>query len=237
MTAVESMTAAAPAQLRTRERRLYRTAGFGGVLAAVAWLVQPLLVFVVAGADAPETPTMDYLLENPWGGSVEAAVFTGIGAGVLVLVLAVQALLAGRADALSVPARVTQVCGVIAGSAWILLAGWYMGPYTSVGKAITEAAPDVALQQAVLQIHNVGAMGIIVAAGLAFAGWLLGLATVGRTHALVGRPLAIGAGLAALLIVVPLLTMPFSPPWGVILGMEAYLLIAGVAFLVKARKA
>ncbi|MPZ74825.1 MAG: hypothetical protein GEU74_16710 [Nitriliruptorales bacterium] len=237
MTAVESMAAAAPAHLPIRERRLYRTAGFGSVLAAVAWLVQPLLVFVVAGADAPETPTMDYLLENPWGGPVEAAVFTGIGAGVLVLVLAVQALLAGRADAVSVPTRVTQLCGVIAGSAWILLAGWYMGPYTSVGKAITEAAPDVALQQAVLQIHNVGAIGIIVAAGLAFAGWLLGLATAGRTHALIGRPLAVGSGLAAAVIVVPLLTMPFSPPWGVLLGMEAYLLIAGVAFLVKARKA
>ncbi len=236
MTAVESTTTT-PAHLPTRERRLYRTAGFGSVLAAVAWLVQPLLVFVVAGGDAAETPTMDYLLENPWGGPVEAAVFTGIGAGVLVLVMAVEALLAGRADAVSVPARVTQVCGVIAGSAWILLAGWYMGPYTSVGKAITEAAPDVAVQQAVLQIHAVGTMGIIVAAGLAFAGWLLGLATVGRTHAVVGRPLAIGAGLAAVVIVVPLLTLPFSPPWGVILGMEAYLLVAGVALLAKARKA
>lgn len=236
MTAVESTTTT-PAHLPTRERRLYRTAGFGSVLAAVAWFVQPLLVFVVAGGDAAETPTMDYLLENPWGGPVEAAVFTGIGAGVLVLVMAVEALLAGRADAVSVPARVTQVCGVIAGSAWILLAGWYMGPYTSVGKAITEAAPDVAVQQAVLQIHAVGTMGIIVAAGLAFAGWLLGLATVGRTHAVVGRPLAIGAGLAAVVIVVPLLTLPFSPPWGVILGMEAYLLVAGVALLAKARKA
>jgi hypothetical protein len=237
MTADESVTAATPAHLPTTERRLYRTAGFGSVLAAVAWFVQPLLVFVMAGADAPDTPTMEYLLENPWGGPVEAAVFTGIGAGVLVLVLAVQVLIAGRADAVSVPARVAHVCGVIAGSAWILLAGWYMGLYTSVGKAIIEAAPDVALQQAMLQIHAVGAMGIIVAAGLAFAGWLLGLATAGRAHAVVGRPLAIGAGLAVVLIVVPLLTMPFSPPWGVVLGMQAFLLVAGVAFLVKARKA
>jgi hypothetical protein len=70
------------------DRRLYLTAGFGGVLAAASWVIQPLLVMQTGD----ELPTLDYLITHPWHGAIESAVFTGIGVGVLFLVLAIGAL-------------------------------------------------------------------------------------------------------------------------------------------------
>jgi hypothetical protein len=231
---VRSVAVGEPATGATSDRRLYLAGGFGGVLAAASWLVQPFLVLVVATADEGEFPTVDFLLANPWYGPVEAAVFTGIGVGLLLLVLAVGALLAQRAAEVSVPARVGHVLGVLAGCAWILLAGWHLAPFTSVGKALSEAAPDIGVQQAVLHGHNVGSTGIILAAGLAFAGWLISIATVGRAHGVIGWPLSGVALVAVVAVVLPML-IPFSPPWGLI-GMQAYALAAGIAFLVRARK-
>ena len=101
---VRSVAVGEPATGATSDRRLYLAGGFGGVLAAASWLVQPFLVLVVATADEGEFPTVDFLLANPWYGPVEAAVFTGIGVGLLLLVLAVGALLAQRAAEVSVPA-------------------------------------------------------------------------------------------------------------------------------------
>jgi hypothetical protein len=50
----------------TSDRRLYLAAGFGGVLAAASWAIQPLLV-MQAGDDLP---TLDYLLTHPWHGAI-----------------------------------------------------------------------------------------------------------------------------------------------------------------------
>jgi hypothetical protein len=73
---VRSVAVGEPATGATSDRRLYLAGGFGGVLAAASWLVQPFLVLVVATADEGEFPTVDRLLANPWYGPVEAAVFT-----------------------------------------------------------------------------------------------------------------------------------------------------------------
>lgn len=233
MVNVQSTSEKGSASLKLSDRRLYLAGGLGGLLSALAWLVQPLLVFAVASAEEGEYPTVEYLLANPWYGPVEAAVFTGIGIGLLLLVIAVAMLIVGRADATSAMARLAHVMGVLAGCTWVLLAGWYLAPFTSVGEALADAAPDVALQQAALQIHNIGATGLVLASGLAFAVWLLGIATVGRAHGVIGRPLTLVAFAAAIVLVLPMV-MPFSPPWGVI-GQQIFAFVAGVAFLLKAR--
>jgi hypothetical protein len=215
----------------TSDRRLYLAAGFGGVLAAASWAIQPLLV-VQAGDDLP---TLDNLFTHPWHGAIETAVFTGIGVGVLFLVLAIGALTERRLSVVSTWARTGHVLGVLAGCTWILLAGWFAGPYTSVGQSLGEATGDPAIQRAVLHMHSVGAIGIILAASLGLAFWLVCLATVGRKAGVVGAPLVILAATAAISTLQPFI-MPFAAPWGAILGMPAFVLVAGIAFLLKARR-
>lgn len=110
-----------------------------------------------------------------------------------------------------------------------------MGPFTSVGESIVEAVPDVAKQQAVLHIHKCRHDGHHQAASLGFAGWLIGVATIGRAHGVVGWPLAIAAAAVVIAIALPFL-MPFSPPFGLFTA-QLYALALGIAFLVKARRA
>jgi hypothetical protein len=215
----------------TSDRRLYLAAGFGGVLAAASWAIQPLLV-MQAGDDLP---TLDYLLTHPWHGAIEAAVFTGMGVGVLFLVLAIGELTERRLSVVSTWARTGHALGVLAGCTWIMLAGWSAGPYTSVGRSLGEATGDSAIQGAVLHMHSVGVIGIILAASLGLAVWLVCLATVGRKAGVVGAPLAILAAAAAIPALQPFI-MPFSAPWGAVLGMPAFTLLAGIAFLLKARR-
>jgi hypothetical protein len=231
----QSATVPAPAPSEVSDQRLYLAGGLGGVLAALSWSIQPILVTILSGAEEDELPTLDDLMARPWAGPIEAVVFAGVGVGLLFLVMAVRVLLIDRAGLASVAARVTHVLGVFAGCTWILLAGWYLGPYTSVGESIAEAAADAAVQQAVLHIHSVGTIGIGVTALFGFAGWLLGVATVGRAYGVVGRPLAVAAVVAAAAAILPVLVIPFSPPWGIV-AVPAYAMIIGVAFLVRARK-
>lgn len=232
MASVQS-TPSASAMVGLSDGRLYLVGGWGALLAAVSWIVQPILVLTLASGEGAEFPSVEFLLANPWLGPLEAAVFAGIGLGLLLLVLAVWTLLTRRAEAVSITALMGHVLGVLAGCIWILLAGWHLGPFTSVGEALSEAAPDSALQQAALHIHNVGSTSLIIASGLAFAGWLVVIAVAGRAHRVIGRPLAVVALVAAIVVVLPVF-MPFSPPWGVI-GMQAFALVAGVGFLLKAR--
>jgi hypothetical protein len=213
------------------DRRLYLTAGFGGVLAAASWAIQPLLVMQTGD----ELPTLDYLITHPWHGAIESAVFTGMGVGVLFLVLAIGALTERRLSVVSTWARTGHVLGVLAGCTWILLAGWFAGLYTSVGQSLGDATGDYAIQKAFLHMHSVGAIGIILAASLGFAAWLVCLATVGRKAGVVGAPLAILAAAAAIPTLQPFI-MPFSAPWGAVLGMPAFALFGGIAFLLKARR-
>jgi hypothetical protein len=232
----QSVTVGVPAAAKVSDRRLYLVGGLGGVAEAVSWSVQPILVAIASGAGGDELPTLEDLMARPWAGAIEAVVFAGVGVGLLFLVTAVGALLTRPEGLASVAARVAHILGVFAGCTWILLAGWYLGPYTSVGKSIGEAVPDEAVQQAVLHIHSVGIIGIVVAAVFGFAGWLLGVATVGRAQGIVGRPLAVVAVVAAAGAIVPVLVMPFSPPWGVV-AVPAYAMIIGIALLLRARRA
>lgn len=131
-------------------------------------------------------------------------------------------------------ASVGHTCGVLAGGAWILLAGWFAALYTSVGEALGEATTDASAQQVALHVHNIGATGITLAASLGFACWLVSLLAAGRSTGVIGMPLAILATVTALALLQPFL-MPFTPPWGV-LGTPAFCLVAGVTFLLRARQ-
>ena len=78
---------------RVDRRRLFRVAAFGGIGAFVAWLVQPILVSVFSPLVPEGGPDFAYIESTPYNGVMEAAVFAGIGVGLLFMVTAVGRLI------------------------------------------------------------------------------------------------------------------------------------------------
>ena len=214
-------------------RRLYLTAGLGGLGAALAWGAQPILVAMVAG-DAGNRPDFAYIESHPFNGVIEATVFSAIGIGLLFLVIAVGRLAAASGVPVSTSALVGHTLGIAGALAWFVVAGVFLAQYTSVGFALGDAAPDPALQVGLYQLLGVIATGMLVVFGVCFAGWLIALAVAGRRRGVVGWPLSILALLAAGASIVQFL-LPFAPPWGLIGGI-GFAFVAGISFLVTARR-
>lgn len=215
-------------------RRLYVTAGLGGLGAALAWGAQPILVAIVS-SDAGEHADFAYIASHPFNGVIEATVFAAIGVGLLYLVTAIGRLGVASGVPTSTSALVGHTLGVAASLAWFGVAGVFLAQYTSVGFGLGDAAPDRALQVGLYQLLGVIVTGLLVVFGVGFAGWLITLAVAGRRRGVVGWPLSILALLAAAASIGQFL-VPFAPPWGLVAGI-GFAFVAGVAFLVAARRA
>ena len=214
-------------------RRLYRTAGIGGIGAALAWFVQPIVVSV--SGDIVDGVDHAYVESHPFNGVIEATLFTAIGVGLLFLVTAVGRLARLSDRTVSTAAAVGHLLGIAGGIGWFFVAGLSIAPYTSVGFSLGEAAPERALQLGLYQLLGVVLIGMIMIVVVGFGGWLITVGTAGRRHGVVGWPLSIVALVAAAVSIGQLL-VPFAPPWGSIAGL-GFALVAGIAFLVKARRA
>lgn len=233
MTTSESTPTAAAERIEPDRRRLYRAAGWGGIGAFAAWLVQPVLVSIVSPL-AGDYVTHEYITQYPFSGVIGASVFTAIGVGLLFFVTSVHRLMSGVGP-VSTSARVGQTLGLASGLGWFVMAGLTLAPYTSVGYFLSEGVPDVATQIAVYEALALVQTGVIMLYGVGYVGWLVMLATAGRRAGVVGWPGAIVALVGALPMVVTHL-LPFQPPWGIIGGLAATLVL-GIVFLVKARRA
>ncbi|WP_448002259.1 hypothetical protein [Agromyces bauzanensis] len=215
-------------------RRLYRTAGIGGIGAAVAWAAQPVAIALVAG-DAGDGADFAHIASHPFNGVIEGTIFSAIGVGLLFLVTAVGRIAAASGVPNSTSALVGHTLGIAACLAWFGVAGVFLAQYTSVGSGLGDAAPERALQLGLYQVLGVIATALLVVYGVCFAGWLVTLAVAGRRRSVIGWPLSILALLAAGASIGQFL-VPFAPPWGLIAGI-GFAFIAGISFLVTARRA
>jgi hypothetical protein len=213
-------------------RRTYRTAGLGGIGAALAWGAQPIVVALASG-DAGRADFAS-IESHPFNGVIEGTIFSLIGVGLLFLVTAVGRLAAASGAPASTSALVGHTLGIAASLAWFGVAGVFLAQYTSVGFGLGEAAPDQALQLGLYQLLGILATGLLVVYGVCFAGWLITLAVAGRRRGVVGWPLSILALLAAGASIGQFL-VPFAPPWGLIAGL-GFAFVAGISFLVTARR-
>ena len=218
------------------ERRVYRAAGLGGILAFVAWLGQPVVVAVLSAAEGDGFPTIAMLRERPYSGAVEAVIFLGMAAGTIAFVQASTSLVRRRTgDDPSTWAGIGIAFGWIGAGSWVLVAMASLAPFTSVGLGISEALPDPASQVAVLEANALLVMTFALAGAVGLAGYALFLATAGRRAGILGWPLALTGFAAAVACAVPFM-LPFSVPWG-LFAVPLYVLITGVAFLVRSRHA
>lgn len=224
-----------PRTTRSPERRLSRIAGFGGIIAVGAWLGQPVLVAVLSAAEGEESATMEQLQERPYSGAIEAVIFLAMAVGFIAFVSASSQLVRRRSgpDPLTW-ARVGEGFGWVGAAAWIAVASASLTPYTSVGLGLAEALPDTTSQVAVLEANAFLIMSFVLAGAIGLGGYAVFLATTGRRAGVIGWPLSVVGLAAAAALAVPLL-VPFSAPWALV-GVLAFVLVAGVAFLVRSRR-
>ncbi len=235
MTSIDAdAAAAASASVPAGRRRLYRTAGLGGVGAFVAWAAQPVIVSVLSRSAPEDERDFAFIESTAFLGVLEAIVFSAIGVAMLFLVAA-TAQLTSSAGRPSTAALVGHLLGVLSGIAWLFVAGSSLALYTSIGFHLGEAAPQEELQQGLYQLHAVVLTGLIGPYVFGMIGWLVMLATAGRRAGVIGWPLTIVC-IFAVVIMVAASFVPFAPPWGWIAGIGATLVL-GIAFLVKARSA
>ncbi|QIK65976.1 hypothetical protein G7072_06155 [Nocardioides sp. HDW12B] len=227
-------TGTTPTLAPDMERRLLRTAGFGGVGAALAWMGQPVLVTLTAASGAPDSPAWADIEASRWTGVIEVVIFTAIGISTLVFVLATWQLLRARAGAASVAQQVGLVGGVVSGVAWLVVASESFRLYTSIGAGLPDLTDDPELQRLALEGTFLDITGGIVLFAVGFTLWTVLLVTTARRAGVVGRPSAVVAGLS-LLAPVAGLAQPFSSPWWAVSSMLC-LLVLGCAFLVRSRR-
>ena len=233
-TEAEAGAAAAAVSVLANGRRLYRTAGLGGVGVFVAWAAQPVIVTLMSRVPPENGRDFAYIESTAFVGVLEAMVFSAIGVAMLFMVTAVRQLTAS-AGAPSTAARVGHLLGVLSGISWLFVAGSSLALYTSIGFSLGEAAPQQELQQALYQLWAVVLTGFLALSMLGVIGWLVMLATAGRRAGVIGWPLTIVC-ILAVVVMVAASFVPFAPPWGWLAGIGAPLVL-GIAFLVKARRA
>lgn len=227
-------TGPAPGTSTDETRRLYRIAGLGGVGAFLAWLGQPVLVFLMIGPQGGAGRDWSQIESSRYNGAIEVVIFSAVGVGLLFMVLATWRLLGLRTSGASVAAGVGHVMGVVAAVSWFLVAAEALRLFTSVGAAIPDLTDDSRLQASIIHGTALDTTGALLLFGVGYTGWVLMVATAGRRAGVVGTPLGVVLALSALGWV-PALAVPFSVPWPLV-GFVLTMLVLGVAFLVRSRR-
>jgi hypothetical protein len=215
-------------------KRLYRIAGLGGVGAFLAWLGQPILVFLIVGSQGDVGGDWSEIESARYNGAMEMVIFSSIGVGLLFMVLATWRIVGLRNPGVSVAAAVGHVLGLVAAVSWLLVAAESFRMYTSVGAAIPEVTDDSRLQASVIHGTALDVTGALLLFGVGYTGWVIMVATAGRRAGVVGTPLAVVLALSTVGWV-PALAVPFSVPWPLV-GFVLTMLILGIAFLVRSRR-
>ena len=235
MTSTVRSSAAAVAGGSGSAARLYRVAGVSALVGAVAYLVQPIVVFVV---NPPTTGPGGYPVATDLIGlrtlaPLEVVEFTTIGVATIVLAVAVYRLSVLRGERTSIPLQLGAILGVLAGCGWIATAASILSTYGLFATNLAEITSDEKLQQVAIQGALLGS-GLLCIPIFGMAGWFVLLATSGRRQGVVGWPLAVVAFAVTAMIAIPAAVL--LVPFGILVLIPAFVTF-GVAFLVKGRRA
>ena len=99
-------------------KHLYRVAGLGGIGAFLAWLGQPVLVFLISGPQGEAGADWSSIESSRYNGALEVLIFAGIGVGLLFMVLGTWRIIGQRRLETSLAATTGQVMGLVAAVSW-----------------------------------------------------------------------------------------------------------------------
>jgi hypothetical protein len=174
-----------------------RRAGWAAVVAATAFLIQPLSVAFLP-FDLEEIHDPVDLSVYWWAGSLQAAEFLVMGVAVLAMVTQLR-----RSWPTSALGDVTVVAGVITGAALLLESALSAATYSRwLMMDAAQFSDDPSVRGAVLFSTYVVGYAFLGAASLATAVWLAGVVILGRRQGYLGLPMTVLlTALAALLVV------------------------------------
>ena len=215
-------------------KHLYRVAGLGGVGAFLAWLGQPVLVFLISGPQGDAGADWSKFESSRYNGALEVLIFAAIGVGLLFMVLGTWRIIGQRNAETSLAATTGQVMGLVAAVSWFFVAAESFRMYTSVGAAIPRVTDDSQLQASIIHGTALDITGALLLFAIGYTGWVAMLATAGRRAGVVGMPIVVVLALSALAWV-PALVVPFSVPWPMV-GCVVTMLVLGISFLRRSRR-
>ena len=215
-------------------KHFYRVAGLGGVGAFLAWLGQPVLVFLISGPQGDAGADWSSIESSRYNGALEVLIFAAIGVGLLFMVLGTWRIIGQRRPETSLAATTGQVMGLVAAASWFLVAAESFRMYTSVGAAIPKVTDDSQLQASIIHGTSLDITGALLLFVVGYTGWVAMLATAGRRAGVVAMPIVVVLALSALAWV-PALVVPFSIPWPMV-GFLATILVLGISFLLRSRR-
>lgn len=201
-------------------RRSFRIAGRAALVAAIAWLVEPIAFAATLLNPAnmnPDQTLAEFRAANPYGIAI------GLGLAVLGVAIGIAVLASGRAratrESATYPVLVGQGLGFLAAGALIIAGAIDLTLGSLAGSALT-AIPEVPenarwlANQAIMITHE----GMRLTACLGIAAWFVILAVTGRRAGLIGRGMPTTLWIAAILIAVP------AAVTGLLTGMNIILL-------------
>jgi hypothetical protein len=215
-------------------KHLYRVAGLGGVGAFLAWLGQPVLVFLISGPQGEAGADWSSIESSRYNGALEVLIFAAIGVGLLFMVLGTWRIIGQRKPEASLAATTGQVMGLVAAVSWFLVAAESFRMYTSVGAAIPKVTDDSQLQASIIHGTALDITGALLLFVVGYTGWVVMVATAGRRAGVVGMPVVVVLALCVLAWV-PALVVPFSVPWPMV-GSVVTMLVLGISFLRRSRR-
>ena len=215
-------------------KHLYRVAGLGGVGAFLAWLGQPVLVFLISGPQGDAHADWSSIESSRYNGALEVLIFAAMGVGLLFMVLGTWRIIGQRKPEASLAATTGQVMGLVAAVSWFLVAAESFRMYTSVGAAIPKVTDDSQLQASIIHGTALDITGALLLFVVGYTGWVAMVATAGRRAGIVGMPVVVVLALCVLAWV-PALVVPFSVPWPMV-GSVVTMLVLGISFLRRSRR-
>lgn len=208
-------------------RQTYRIIGWAALLAGIFFLGQPLVV-----ALAPTIYGTTEMVTDPavlrgtlWLAFLESGIFLGLAIGVGLLVIGMDEALG---SARSVAGRAHFLTGIAAAFGWLLVASIALERYSSVAGVASSFGEEgrlVFFQSWALNVTT----GIFVAS-IASGIWWIGTAIRGSKAGVLGRPLALFAGMVGALNVLASLV---GVPWLVLLQIPLFFVV-GIVFLRRA---
>lgn len=205
-------------------RQTYRIIGWAALLAGISFLGRPLVV-----ALAPTIYGTTEMVTDPavlrgtlWLAFLEGGIFLGLAIGFGLLVLAMDEALG---SVRSVAGRAHFLTGIAAAFGWLLVVSTGLERYSSVtgvASSFGEEARLVFFQSWALNLTT----GVFVAS-IASGIWWIGTAVRGSKAGVLGRPLALFAGMVGALNVLASLV---GVPWLVLLQIPLFFVV-GIVFL------
>lgn len=198
-------------------RQTYRIIGWAALLAGISFLGQPLVTAFVPTIDGKMVTDPAIIRGTLWLAVLEGGVFLGLAIGVGLLVIGMDEALG---SVRSVAGRAHFLTGIAAAFGWLLVVSIGLERYSTVTGTASSFGEEGRL--VFFQAWALSVTGGVFVASIASGIWWIGTAIRGSKAGVLGRPLALFAGMVGALNVLASLV---GFPWLVLFQIPLFFVV------------